>query len=412
LDAIFNLGAQTELSGHLERRTTGSGSSHEGGISLQAALKCGRLTSEHKRTHGSVGAQTSLKHTFSGGFGDGSARANVKAIVEQTRSEGVDGQRKGLTSLHADRQLAPAVHLSLDWQSKEAGTNAEPTHEDMTTCEVQASRFAGGELRATLSQGRAADGAPLRRNEFGFSRRWHSVELRLTQSSREDALRDGSATAAHIDVRMGDLPAWVSDVPVTAQVEDADKYLRPMSPAWRISDMPFAGYRLWAVRREMAEGDEPDTVGFAHRRVLADRYYVQAMFERCPAGTYGSERDRPLPLQRSFIEVGVPLSRGVRAHLGYGLQTSLAETRDRLQRAELGLWSIRQSGGAVYVDIAYESGRWEDAEVSRSSIALLYSRHVGDEDQVELKLRHTRGQGVDGAKGEDSRLAFTYKRPI
>jgi hypothetical protein len=308
--------------------------------------------------------------------------------------------------------VAPAVHVSLDWQSKEAGTNAEPTHEDMTTCQVQAKRFGGGKLGVTLSQGRSADGAPRRRHEFVFSRTWKSAEIHLTQSSTEEALRDHSATAAQINVRTGDLPSWVSEVPVADQVEDADRYLSHTPPAWAVSDMPFVGYRVWAVHREVAGGDEPDTLGFAHRRVLADKYYLHAVFEQCPAGTHGAGRDQPRPLQRYFVETGVPLSKGVRARFGYGIQTSLAKAEDRLQRIGSGLWSVRPSGEAIHVDVAYESGRWEDAEVSRSSIALLYSRRVGDEDQVELKLRHTRGQGVDGAKGEDCRLAFTYKRPI
>ncbi|MBN1459976.1 MAG: hypothetical protein JXA57_10585 [Armatimonadetes bacterium] len=412
VDASFDLGAQTKLTGHLKRKTTATASNREQGISLASAFKYGRLTSEQKQTRGSNGTQTFLKHAFSGGFGDGSARANVKATFEQMRSEGVDGQRRGLRSLHVDRQLAPAMRLSVDWQSKEGGTNGEPTHENLTTCQVQARAFGGGELEGKLSHGRASDGTPIRGRKLVFSRKWEPVKLRLTQSSCHEGAREDLITAAYVDVQTAALPAWMSAVPVATQLEDAGKYLRRPSERWESPDMSFVGYRVWAAHRDAAGENERDTFGFAHGRILGEKHYVQLVIERCPAATRGAETGEAQPRQRYSLETTIPLSEAVRASCGYGVQTSLVEEQDRLQRASFGLSSIRPSNETYHVDIAYESGRWEGAEASQTSITLLYSRHVGEDDQVEVKLRQTWGEGIDATGGGDCRLAFTYSKPI
>jgi hypothetical protein len=412
IGATFDLGSQTQLSAHLKGTTTATSSGSDMGLALAAALGCGRLTSEHKQTQGEAGSQTWLKHTFAGAFGKGAAQTKVSASLQQTRSEGADGTREGLGSLHVDRWLSPALHLIVDWRGKQAGTNAEPTDEGATSCQVKAREFVGGELGLMITQGTDVDEASLRRVELTFSRTWNRANVRLAQISQDGPDLDSSSTAAYVDLRTGDLPAWATSISTAGQFDDAEKYLVRKSPIWGVLDMPFTGYRLWAVHRGGAEAQQRSTLGFAHRRLLAGRYHVQALFEECPEASEGPEKGRPLPLQRSFVEIAAPVRAGVHARVGCGIERSLADEGGRLTRLGFGLWGAPGPLESVQTDVSYESGRWEGAEKSRTSVSLLYTRRVAEEDHFELKLGYSWGEDVGGGGGRDCRLALGYEKPI
>jgi len=348
-----------------------------------AALKLagGQLGVEQKTTRGQDGLLSSRKLAFAGAIGRGPAPTNVKVDVHESRGERPDAPLDRNRLIHVDRRVAPWLTLAAERGQAATGTVAAPQVSARTKYEAAAHLSAKTDVKAGLVTATCPDGTD-RRSRLSYA----------------------------IELPTGSLPEWAKAIS-SHQFADAQQYALGRSAEWALGEMPFAGYRIWAARRAGGP-DRTNSVGFAHRRIVAGRYHVQVSFEDRPEGTPGEDIGRPLPLRRHTVEIVGRVIAGLSLRCGLGLQNGLNSPEDRLGRLKFGLWGRLPQGDQIEGELWRESGQWDQAAVERTSLMMLYSRRVSDEDRVELKVGYTWGAGTAGDRDRDCRLAFALERPI
>lgn len=408
----LQLAPGTEVSATLKRLSSAGGDTDEAGLRLAAKLGCGSLELGQGLTRGSEGPVRSRTYSFDGGFGRGGARASLKAQLRETRADGPEGKLEREGGLSLGRSFGAGLKLSLNHRGKVSGSNAEAAQEAETSCELAGDLGGRADFVANVATGRNAAGDVFSRHRVSLSGEWHSARASLEHSTWREGVGRGSVVTCGIDIPAGDLPEWAKSIATVHQFSDAAEYLIPEEPVWGKPDMSFGGYRLWAARRVGGEDDGRETFGFAHRRVVGGRYHLLAAFEEGPEATSGQAKGHPLSLRRYTVEVGAPIARGLTARCGYGMDAGIAAPDDRVDRAGLGVWGRLAGGDQVEVDISHESGRWDDEARERTSVTLLYSKSVGEDHQVELKVGYAWGENVGDGRSRDSRLTLGYEKPL
>jgi len=303
------------------------------------------------------------------------------------------------------------VRLALDRRETVKGTNAFPEAMLQTRLGVSAGLGPRTRVTAGLMTGERGASAALGQRLLALSQEWRSLRLRLEQSAAEDGGEQTSCLGYFIEAPTGDLPDWAKTISTAHQFADADQYLLRREPAGAPRpDMPFPGYRLWAGHR--AGGKYAgNSYGLAHRRIIAGRWQLQLVYEERPLATDGAEKGLPMPLRRQLIEIGRPLPGGLNARCSYGAKTGLAAC-DQVQGAALGLWGKLGPNEQVEGEVSRDSGRWENADINRTSVSLLYSRRANEEHHVEAKLGYAWGDNVADDRDRDLRLTLSYGKPI
>ncbi len=410
--AALQLAPGTEVSATLKRLSSGGNDTDETGLGLAAKIGCGSLKLEEKLTRGADGPVRSRTYGFDGGFGRGTARTNLKAEFSETRAQGTDGSFERAGALHLDRSFGSDLKLSLHHRGKTSGTGVEVAAEAETSWELSGELREWADFVASAGIGRNADGETFRRGRVSLSRGWGSARARVEHSSWQEGAGRGSVVNCGIDLPTGDLPDWATSISTAHQFSETAEFLVPEEPVWGRPEMPFSGYRVWVARRAGGEDQGRDTLGFAHRRVMAGRYQLLVAVEDGPQAADGGAEGGPLALRRHAVELGAAIREGLSVRCGYGVDTGMASPQERVDRAGFGVWGKLAGGEQIEVDVSHESGRWEGEARDRTSIALLYSKEVGDEHQVEVKFGYAWGEGVGDGRHRDSRLTFSYDKPL
>jgi hypothetical protein len=261
-----------------------------------------------------------------------------------------------------------------------------------------------------MVEGEKSAGVHVSQHCLAISHEWHRLRVRLEQSASDSA----EAAAAHllwsVEAPTGELPEWAKTIATAHEFADASKYLFRKDLVGAKVDMPFAGYRVWAAQGSGAGAGQ--SLGFAHRRVVAGRWQVTLSYEQRPFAEEGEELGAALPLTCQSLELGTPVWRGLSVRGGYTAKKGLESSADQVQGVVVGLWGKLGSGAQLESQLSHDGGRWQGAEVSRSTVSILYSRRVSEEDVVEVKLGYAWGEGEGDAGARDGRLALSYAKPL
>ena len=415
--AAFQLAPETQFSAGLKTGGSGDGNAtQESSLAFAARVggqaSGGKLALEQKLTRTSQGQPAAYrKYGFAGGLGAGSGCTNLQLDLQETRGRGPEAQLARNSFVHLERAFGPRVRLALDRRETVKGTNAFPEAMLQTRLGVSAGLGPRTRVTAGLMTGERGASAALGQRLLALSQEWRSLRLRLEQSAAEDGGEQTSCLGYFIEAPTGDLPDWAKTISTAHQFADADQYLLRREPAGAPRpDMPFPGYRLWAGHR--AGGKYAgNSYGLAHRRIIAGRWQLQLVYEERPLATDGAEKGLPMPLRRQLIEIGRPLPGGLNARCSFGAKTGLAAC-DQVQGAALGLWGKLGPNEQVEGEVSRDSGRWENADINRTSVSLLYSRRVNEEHHVEAKLGYAWGDNVADDRDRDLRLTLSYGKPI
>ena len=411
--AAVHLAPEAELSASLERVDTSRASAtSESRLALSAALGCGKLKGEEKWSRTRGGRVASRLWAFSGGFGQGSARTDVKLDLRESRGERPEDQSTRKAFARVRRAVGPHLTLSAEYRENIGGTRASPERQTEVEYGIEARLVPGTTLGATLATGRKATGAALGRRRLGLAHQWKAIRLELEERSWRAGAVERSLLTWSAEAPAGELPGWAKTIRTGHQFPDAKEYLLGGRHSWRPVEMPFAGSRVWGARRASADEDGASSLGFAHRRVVAGRLDLQIAVEEHPEAEGRRAEWLPLPVRRSAVGIGGRVSRSLNARCGYGVESDLDSSGDRLRQMGLAVWGVLADDEEVEGAVSQESGRWEGERRSRRQVSLLYSHRVDEEHRVEVKLGYVWGEGADSGRDRDCRLTLGYEKPI
>ncbi|MFB3882120.1 MAG: hypothetical protein ACE149_12705 [Armatimonadota bacterium] len=428
-EAAQSVGATLKLAPDAELTATtkalnasAGGRRRETGIGLAAKLAGGQLGAEQRTERSGEGMTTSRKLSFASAAGNSPAATNVKVDFHESRGDRPDGQLVRNLLARIDRRLSRWLTIAAERQDAAKGTTAAP--ERLTATKYEATAALGPKTSVTAGvlcgwqTQPSADSATTspttaRREErrVAIYHAWPRMRVKVEGGSWQDGAGLRSRQTYAVELPTGALPDWAAAMSSAHQFTDSEQYLLGRRAEWSPGDMSFAGYRLWITRRTGLV-DGVGSLGFVHRRTIGSASHLQIGFEQRPEGTDGDQKGRPLPLRRQSVEVGRRLTGGVNVRCGLGLQTGTDVSTNRTVRARIGLWGRLGRGDQVEGDLWRESGRWDQAAVERTSLAVLYSRRVSDEDRVELKVGYTWGTANSSDRNRDCRFALAMDRAI
>ncbi|MFB3882165.1 MAG: hypothetical protein ACE149_12935 [Armatimonadota bacterium] len=413
VSAALKLAPEAELTAGMKAFTSSAGEEkRELALSLAAKVLGGQLAAGQRTARTGTGLQTSRNYSFAGQLGGRALATNAKLDFKEDRGDQPDSQLVRNSFLHLDRQLLPWLALTAERREAITGTLGAPTANTETRY-LAVARFGGKtELQAGLVTGSQGEAGRSERR-LAFSREWKRLRLRAESGSWDDTAGRRSVFRYSLEVPTGDLPDWAKGVSSAHQFEDAQQYYLRRKPEWLGREMLFTGYRLQVMQRSGGD-DGVDTLTFAHRRLVAGRYHLQFSFEQRPEGTEadGDMNGRPLPLRREAVEIGGRAFAGLNLRLGLGRQTGVAADGNQLGRLKLGLWGKLRQDEQVEGEVWRETGQWDGVAVERTSVAMLYSRRVSDENRVEFKLGYTWCDEASGDRSRDCRFSMAYQKPV
>lgn len=409
--AVLSLASDSRLSAALKTLAPDSGSrTQESLFKLETALgggaTSGRLVAEQKTVRPeSAPAVENLTANLTGNLG----QTNLRASLEQQRTDAPDGALSRITKLHLDRALGARLKLSAYREEKVTGTQQRPETSVRSRYSLAADLGPETRLAANLSTQETA-GAPV------GSSRDISLEHKLGAASLRAVRREWSAgwdrsavDELSLDLPMGDLPEWARSISHHHAFEDAHEYHVVGAPGWL--DMPFAGLRLFGKRRQGGEDGHLDTTAIAYRSVIAGRYHLLVAHQRSPEATDGDRKGRPLALSRSLLEVGAPVAQGLVARARYGEESGLLAEESRRHSAALGLVGSLSEQERVEVSVARNTGQWEGVASDRASVSVLYAQRLDEEREAQLKLGYAWGREGE-TRSRDCRLDLRYLKPF
>ncbi len=192
--------------------------------------------------------------------------------------------------------------------------------------------------------------------------------------------------------------------------QDDRQYLAPDAVRWE--DISFAGYRLAAKRRRGGVDDGLHTLTFAHRRVVADRYQLRLLLQRCPESDRGVDEGLPMQVNRYLVEIGAPVREDLFALARVTREPSTSNPGWGGESFMVGLAGTLSEQERVQASVARESECWDDVTSDLTRVTLMYSRRVDEERHASVKVGYGWGQDdLDGAVRE-YRVTVAYKKPI
>ncbi len=416
IGAALKLTPDTELTAKMSALdASAEGRMRQLAVALTAKIAGGQLAAERKTTLGLAGLTTSRKLAFAGALGQ-TTPTNVKMDFQESRGDRPDAPLARKAFIYVDRRFARWLTVSVERHEVASGQTTAPEVSTETRYEAIARFGKRMELTSGFVVGR--QGAETRgERHMVLSHSWQRLRLRAETRDWQAGADHRSSRSCAVEIPTGELPEWAKTIWTAHEFVDAQEYTLGRQSALGVlpGEMSFTGYRLWAACR--SGSGETGGFGFSHRRV-AGRYQLQLWFEerpdapQPPSSTLFYEKGAILPLRRRSVEIGARLTDALNLRCGLRLHAGLNSTEDSIAQARLGLWGKLRDGGQVEADVWQESGRWAQAAIERTSLTMLYSRRVSDDDRIEVKLGYAWGAGGGGDCNRDCRFALTFKMPM
>ena len=414
--AVLALAQDSQLSATMKNTATAQGAqTRESNLQFTGALGHGAsafsLTAVRNAVRSDAnGILGTTKLSLTGGFGQGPARTNLSAKLEQQRSSNPTGPLAGTTVFHADRAFGPRLRVSGDHERKLTGTSETAQETRKSAVTIAARLGPRTEMTANINA----------QSQNGVADRW-ARDLVLEQAVGPARLRlerhllqiggDTQENIRHgVEIPIGSLPEWAKNVTRAHQFEDVYDYMTPKEAGWL--EAPVSGLRLWTRRWQGGADGGRTTLSVSQGRVIGRRYYAQYTYQRFPEGTEGDKKDRPLDVLRQAMVFATPVRAKVTGRCWFARERGLLGAQSERRTVGLGLWGQLSDQEQVEASVSHDSGTWEGAERNRTSVSLLYSLRVSEEHKVSLKLGYAWGECLPGTSAPEYRATVGYDKPM
>ncbi len=414
--AVLRLSPGAELSAAVKGvAVEGRGERRESALALHTKLgaggSAGELDAEERVSRGEgEGLVRHRKWMLAGGIGRGSARTELKANFEEKRGEGPSGEVAREVLVQVDRALGGGLKLRAERRQRVRGAGAAPEVTAKSSCGVEAALRPGTSLEVGLMSEEKPSGRRGWARRVAVRQDFHKLALRAEHEVGGDAGRERGAVSYGIDAPVGELTDWAKEISGGHEFSEAGEYLIDDRSDWM--EMPFAGYRFLAERRRGGEDGGVDTLAFAHRRMIGDRYHLRLSYQRFPEGKEGGEKGRPMALERGRVEIGMPIWRGLMGRGSYQRESSLSPAGGGRERVSLGFWGRLSEGERVEVSVSRGDGSWEGEGRQESRVSLLYALEVSDGHRLHVKVGWGWADGESGGGQRERRVGLGYVKPI
>ena len=413
---VLQLSSDAQLSAAITREAAeGNGKTRASSLKLTtklgAGMSSGELVAEEQMSRGEGLEFVKQRNwALTGGLGTGWAKANLQANLEEKRGEGPSGQFVRKALVHVDRALARGVKLTAERRLEAGGTMASPEEMVKSSCGVEAELGPKTRMSLGLVSEQKPSGADGWAQQIALGHELNKVQLRAERQAWGEADRELSVLTYGVDAPIGELADWAKEISGAHEFGEAEEYLVRTGPDW--TDMPFAGYRVWAKQRRGGDDDGLDTMGFAHRRMVADRYHLRLTYEERPECLEDDGKGRPMALQRRQVEIGMPVWRGLTARGSYQTESSLSDAGGRRQGGSLGLWGRLSERERVEASVSRDGGRWEGEMRQQTSVSVLYSLEVSDEHKLHVKVGYAWADDETSGRQREKRVSLGYVKSI
>jgi hypothetical protein len=413
---VLHLTSDAQLSAAITRQAAeGNGGTRASSLKLTTKLgagsSAGELVAEEQMSRGEGLEFVKQRNwALTGGLGTGWAKMGLQANLEEKRGEGPSGQLVRKALVHVDRALVRGVKLTAERRLEAGGTMASPEEMVKSSCGVEAELGPKTRMSLGLVSEQKPSGADGWAQQIALGHELNKVQLRAERQAWGEAGRELSVLSYGVDAPSGELADWAKEISGAHEFGEAEEYLIRRGPDW--TDMPFAGYRVWAKQRRGGEDDGLDTMGFAHRRMVGNRYHLRLTYEERPECPEGDEKGRPMALRRRQVEIGMPVWRGLTARGSYQTESSLSDAGGRRQGGSLGLWGRLSERERVEASVSRDGGRWEGEMRQQTSVSVLYTLDVSEEHKLHVKVGYAWAEDETSGRQREKQISLGYMKSI